>query len=76
MDKYILVRWPKVQDMMEESWFRSECYLLQAFDDQEHIDSAYFVPEERYNQFKTPLYDRLKSIREEKDQMVERGVLK
>jgi len=44
---YILVRWPFVQDLMEYNWFRAECLLHQAFDDQEYLDSAYFVPVKR-----------------------------
>src|SRR5579872_4440541 len=43
-DLYLLVRWPWVQELMEYEWFRQECYLHQAFDDQDHLDSAYFVP--------------------------------
>ena len=43
-EKYILIRFPEVQELMDEEWFRQECYLCQAFEDQEHIDSAYFVP--------------------------------
>ena len=50
-NEYILIAWPEVQDYMEEKWFRKECYLCQAFDDQEHIDSAYFVPKERVNEY-------------------------
>ncbi|CAN5289440.1 hypothetical protein BH09BAC6_BH09BAC6_28350 [soil metagenome] len=41
---YTLVQWPWVQELMEHEWFRLECYLLQAFADQEYFDSAYFVP--------------------------------
>jgi len=41
---YLLIRWPWVQNLMEYYWFRNECLLYQAFSDQEHIDSAYFVP--------------------------------
>jgi hypothetical protein len=46
-EEYVLVLWPWVQELMEYLWFRKECYLLVAFDDQEHIDSAYFVPKRR-----------------------------
>jgi hypothetical protein len=37
-DVYILVRWPKSQELMEEDWFEEEAVL--------NIDasSAYFVP--------------------------------
>jgi hypothetical protein len=44
LNGYILIKFPEIQYYMGEDWFRKECYLLQAFDDQEHIDSAYFVP--------------------------------
>lgn len=44
---YILVQWPFVQELMEYSWFRMECLLHQAFDDQPYLDSAYFVPVKR-----------------------------
>jgi len=50
---YVLVRWPFVQDLMEADWFRSECVLYQAFDEQEHLDSAYFVPLNRLYEFRT-----------------------
>lgn len=50
---YVLVKWPFVQDLMEEVWFRSECVLYQAFDDQEHLDSAYFVPLNRIYEFRS-----------------------
>jgi hypothetical protein len=43
-NKYILVQWPFSQKFMEHSNF-NKCYLVQALDDQEHFDSAYFVPE-------------------------------
>lgn len=43
-DLYILVKWPWVQELMEYDWFRQECLLHQAFDDQEYLSSAYFVP--------------------------------
>ncbi|MFC0515163.1 hypothetical protein ACFFGT_13170 [Mucilaginibacter angelicae] len=52
-DLYVLIRWPFVQDLMEADWFRSECVLYQAFDDQEHLDSAYFVPLNRLYEFGT-----------------------
>lgn len=45
--KYILIKWPESQEYMEYPWFRQEAYLLSAFEDQEHHDSAYFIPEER-----------------------------
>ncbi|MBA3830168.1 MAG: hypothetical protein H0X33_14610 [Taibaiella sp.] len=44
---YVLVFWPYVQHLMEYDWFREESYLLNALEDQENYDSAYFVPKER-----------------------------
>ncbi|MET3981150.1 hypothetical protein ABIB62_003773 [Mucilaginibacter sp. UYP25] len=44
---YVLVLWPWVQDLMEYTWFRKECLLHNASDDQEYHDSAYFVPIKR-----------------------------
>jgi hypothetical protein len=44
---YVLVQWPDVQDFMEEEWFAAEGILYQAFPDQEHLDSAYFIPLKR-----------------------------
>ncbi|MGF7040093.1 hypothetical protein [Mucilaginibacter lappiensis] len=49
---YILVKWPFVQDLMEYDWFKSECLLYNAFEEQEHIDSAYFVPLKRIYEVK------------------------
>jgi hypothetical protein len=49
---YILVKWPFVQDLMEYDWFRSECLLHQAFEEQEYLDSAYFVPLKRIYEVK------------------------
>lgn len=49
---YILVKWPFVQDLMEYSWFKSECLLYNAFEEQEDIDSAYFVPLKRIYEVK------------------------
>ena len=46
-EEYILVPFPEVQQYMGMKWFRQECYLCQAFSDQKHIDSAYFIPKNR-----------------------------
>jgi len=51
---YVLVLWPEVQELMEYEWFRPECYLHQAFDDQEYHDSAYFVPLDRMMDINEP----------------------
>jgi hypothetical protein len=48
MEKYILILWPEVQDYMEEKWFNKEAILYQATDEQEYLDSAYFIPENRF----------------------------
>jgi hypothetical protein len=49
---YVLIKWPFVQDLMEYSWFRLECILYQAFEEQEYLDSAYFVPLKRIYEVK------------------------
>jgi len=41
MNSYILVEWPEVQDLMEESWFNDEAIL------NVWMPSAYFIPENR-----------------------------
>ena len=46
-EAYVLVTWPESQNLMEEPWFREECYLCQSNGEQEHFDSAYFVPIKR-----------------------------
>ena len=49
-EKYILVCWPESQMLMEEVWF-DECILM---NDENHLQeigsSAYFVPENRFNE--------------------------
>ena len=51
-DKYQLVSWPEIQSLMEEKWF-DECILM---NDENHLNdigsSAYFVPVNRFNEFK------------------------
>lgn len=51
-DKYVLVTWPESQTFMNFPWFRKECILHNAFEGQEYLDSAYFIPEERYKEVK------------------------
>ena len=51
---YVLVKWPFVQDLMGYEWFRKECYLHNAFHDQEYLDSAYFVPITRIMEITRP----------------------
>lgn len=53
-DFYLLVKWPYVQDLMDYEWFRAECYLHQAFDDQPYLPLAYFVPIARILALKQP----------------------
>jgi hypothetical protein len=45
--EYVLVVWPFVQELMEYPWFRTECYLMQGLEGQDHYDSSYFVPKMR-----------------------------
>ena len=49
-EKYILVCWPESQTLMEQVWF-DECILM---NDENHLQeigsSAYFVPENRFNE--------------------------
>ena len=61
---YIIVEWPDVQDLMEEEWFRSECFLANPTNnEQEWIgSSAYFVPKMKYLNWL-----RIKTIFEEED---------
>jgi len=50
---YIIVTWPEVQDIMEEDWFRGECFLANPTNpEQDWVgDSAYFVPKRKYYLF-------------------------
>jgi len=45
--EYVLITFPKVKELMDYPWFSKECYLMYAFEHQEHLDSAYFVPKKR-----------------------------
>ena len=48
--KYILVRWPESQELMEQPWF-NECLFVNNI--QGHIDvgdSTYMVPQSRYKE--------------------------
>lgn len=49
-EKYVLVCWPESQILMEQEWF-DECILM---NDENHLQeigsSAYFVPENKYNE--------------------------
>ena len=50
MEKYVVVRWPESQELMEEKGFESHSYLIN--DDQgleDFGDQAYFVEEDWYN---------------------------
>ena len=49
-NKYVLIQWPDSQELMEKSWF-NECVLAQDIQGHDEVgSSAYFVPEERYNE--------------------------
>jgi hypothetical protein len=69
--EYLLVLWPWCQELMKYDWFRKECYLLLASDDQEQFDGAYFVPKHRLEkikdelQFMQQLYDVIRRSKEE-----------
>jgi hypothetical protein len=52
LKKYILVQWPYSQIFMDHPRF-NECYLLQASDNQQHYDAAYFIPEDLYEELKS-----------------------
>lgn len=51
MEKYILVKWPKSQALMDDPRF-SECILCVDSEGQEELvgDSAYMCPEDLYNE--------------------------
>ena len=44
MEKYVLVMWPESQALFEQPWF-DDCVLAMSIE-----SSAYFVPENRYNE--------------------------
>jgi hypothetical protein len=48
---YALVQWPWVQELMEYKWFKQECILYNATDEQQYLDSSYFVPVKRMHEF-------------------------
>lgn len=47
---YIIVVWPEVQDIMEEEWFESECFLAQPINPKQEWlwSGSYFVPKMKY----------------------------
>lgn len=49
--KYILVQWPQSQLFMEHPRF-DECYLVQPLEHQPQYSSAYFIPEDLYEELK------------------------
>lgn len=53
-DVYVLIHWPWVQELMDYNWFRRDCCLHQAFEDQEYHSSAYFVPLSRIIEINQP----------------------
>lgn len=48
-NEYVLVFWSDSQELMEEEWFESECFLANPInEEQEWVgSSAYFVPKKR-----------------------------
>ena len=50
MEKYVVVRWPESQELMDERGFESHCYLISDEQGLEDFGSqAYFVEEDWYN---------------------------
>ncbi len=45
--KYILVKWPESQLIMDETWFDNECHLASMNTDKNIGNSAYFIPYSR-----------------------------
>lgn len=59
MERYIVVRWPEIQDLMSCEGFKSHSYLIN--DDKGMEDfgsSAYFVDEDWYNRVMRLLYNK------------------
>lgn len=55
--KYILVCWPESQILMKQVWF-DECILMNDINHLQEIgSSAYFVPENRYNELQLNLLE-------------------
>ena len=49
MEKYVVVRWPESQELMEEKGFESHSYLISDEDGIEDFgNSAFFVEEKWY----------------------------
>lgn len=49
MTKYVLVKWPDSQELMDKTWF-NECLLVQDIDGHTEVgSSAFMVPEDLYN---------------------------
>ena len=44
MKKYIIVKWPEVQELMEEDWFDEEAVFI---NDDKFPSSSYFIPIDR-----------------------------
>jgi hypothetical protein len=51
IEKYVLVQWPYSQIVMEHPRF-NECYALTDLDNQDVVNSAYFIPEDLYAELK------------------------
>jgi hypothetical protein len=51
MQKYVLIQWPDSQALMDMPWFK-ECVFCMDLEGHEEVgDSAYMIPEERYEEF-------------------------
>lgn len=54
LDEYEIVQWPEIQDLMDYTWFREECLLLNSEEQLEEFgSSAYLVPKERLMELDT-----------------------
>lgn len=48
LNEYEIVQWPEIQDLMDYSWFKEECLLLNTEEQlNEFGSSAYLVPKVR-----------------------------
>jgi hypothetical protein len=48
LDEYVIIQWPEIQNLMDYSWFRQECLLLNSDEQLKKFSSpAYLVPKKR-----------------------------
>lgn len=52
-DKYIIVKWPEIQDFMEHPRY-TECFSAYSLNDDD-MDSYWFVPEDLYYEIRYPI---------------------